>query len=99
MTSPTRKKKLVDEKAVDAMINKGSSKKPVAPPAEPLEPVKFRQLNIRYTEDEGKGIDALRALRPKARGSKKEYGISIQDWIIEALQEKLSRDNEAAGLL
>jgi 3-hydroxyacyl-CoA dehydrogenase len=40
-----------------------------------------------------RGIDTFRAARPRKLGSPK-LGISLRDWIIEAVQEKMERERK-----
>ena len=44
-----------------------------------------------YFDEELAQINELRALRPKPRSGKR-LGVSIHDWIVEAIQEKIERE-------
>lgn len=76
-----------DEKKIEAVINRGSS--PLASAPEPPEQIK--NFNIRVTSGTLRLIDELRAKRPRKPTSPK-LGISTQDWLLEAIQEKIQRE-------
>jgi hypothetical protein len=109
MISPRKKK--ASEAEVEKMISKGAAgKKPKIAPAvlEQLAPAAekpkrnhakpgYKQINIPLLEAEIENINQLRALRPIPRGSTR-LAVSIQNWIVEAVAEKLVRDNEANGI-
>lgn len=80
-------KRGTDEKKISAVINKGGS-----PTKAPVSLTAFKNFNIRILEVELEKINRLRELRPKGRGLKRP-GISLHDWIIEAIQEKLERES------
>lgn len=90
---PPRKPKL-SETEIEAIINRGGA---VAPqPSEPtvIDRDKPKFFNVRLSVGIFQDIDALRAKRPKKPGSPK-LGISTHDWIVEAVLEKLQRDNQS----
>lgn len=92
---PTRtKKEAASEADIEAMINRGGevavSKE--APPAE-VDPNTVRHVNARLTEAIIRQIDTLRAARTRKIGSPK-MGVSLRDWVVEAVMEKLERDTK-----
>jgi hypothetical protein len=82
--SPVRK---TDDKKIDAIINRGSSS--VGSNAAELPQIK--NFNIKITSDVLARIDEVRAMRPRKPASPK-LGISTQDWLLEAIAEKLERE-------
>ena len=89
-----------DEEKVRGFISKGGS-----PAAEPLampepEPDAMpaakqpavKQINVKLLAPEVERINELRERRPRPRSGRK-LGISLHDWIVEAVQEKIERDN------
>jgi hypothetical protein len=77
---------IVDEKKILAVINKGGS--PVSSVEDEHE---IKQINIKLLGKEINAIRELRMRRPKQRGAKR-LAISLHDWIIEAVNEKIARD-------
>ncbi len=69
------------------IINKGGK------PMQELNGKGYKNFNIRIFDDEMARINALRALRPRPRRGVR-LGISLQDWIIEALEEKMQREEK-----
>ena len=70
---------------MEAMINRGGK------PIEESDPETLRHVSARLTDGVIRQIDALRAARPRRMGSPK-LGISLRDWIVEAVLEKLERE-------
>lgn len=85
--SATRGK--LDEKKITAIINRGSSS--VAP--SPTDAVQLKNFNIKITASTLASIDEVRAMRPRKPTSPK-LGISTQDWLLEAIAEKLEREQK-----
>ncbi len=85
--SPTASK--LDEKKIDAIINRGSSSVGTVPQA----PAQLKNFNIKITAGTLASIDEVRAKRPRKPTSPK-LGISTQDWILEAISEKLEREQK-----
>ena len=83
--SPTRSK--LDEKKIDAIINRGSSSVTASPP----DAIQLKNFNIKITASTLADIDEVRAKRPRKPTSPK-LGISTQDWLLEAIAEKLERE-------
>ena len=85
-TLPPKSKK-VSEADIEAVINKGGktvkefSNNNLETP---------KHINIRLTGDLINKINILREKRPKKPGSPKA-GISLHDWIVEAVLEKLNK--------
>ncbi len=79
----------LDEKKIDAIINRGSSSVGASPPT----PAQLKNFNIKITAGTLASIDEVRAKRPRKPTSPK-LGISTQDWILEAISEKLEREQK-----
>jgi hypothetical protein len=79
----------LDEKKIDAIINCGSSSVALSP----ADVVQVKNFNIRITSSTLKNIDEVRAKRPRKPTSPK-LGISTQDWLLEAIAEKLEREQK-----
>ena len=79
----------LDEKRIDAIINRGSTTVGATPPA----PAQLKNFNIKITAGTLASIDEVRAQRPRKPTSPK-LGISTQDWILEAISEKLEREQK-----
>lgn len=84
--SPVR---TVNDKKIDAVINRGSSALGAAPSA----PEQIKHFNIKLTAGTLAAIDAQRANRPR-RSTSPKLGISTQDWLAEAIAEKLAREQK-----
>jgi hypothetical protein len=82
-----------NEKKIRDVIGKGGSttKSAEGPDQEQV----FKNFNIKILDSEIQTINELRERRPKARGQKR-MGISLHDWIIEAVQEKIERERKSA---
>jgi hypothetical protein len=85
---PSTRSKL-NEKKIDAIINRGSSS--VA--SSPTDAVQLKNFNIKIPADTLANIDEVRAKRPRKPTSPK-LGISTQDWLLEAIAEKLEREQK-----
>ena len=75
------------DKKIEAIINRGSSSVTTDSPAAP----RLKNFNIKITADLLARVDAVRAQRPRKPTSPK-LGISTQDWLLEAIEEKLERE-------
>ncbi len=82
------KRKAPTEAEIEAVINKGG--KPTLDDTESDDTAKH--INTRLTKGIIRQIDALRVVRPRKLGSPK-LGVSLHDWIVEAVLEKLERDS------
>ena len=87
-TLPPPRKPAVSEAAIEAVINKGgkTTKETVV-----SDPEKAKHINVRLTGQIISEIDSRRSRRPRKPGSPKP-GISIHDWIVEAVLEKLEKE-------
>lgn len=88
------KRKAPSEADIEAVINKGG--KPTTEATAPTETEGNdapKHVNTRLTIGIIRQIDALREKRPRKPGSPK-LGISLQDWILEAVLEKLDREEK-----
>lgn len=77
-----------DEKKIEAVINRGSTSLVLE-----ATDIKLKNFNIKIPAATLTVIDELRAKRPRKLTSPK-LGISIQDWLIEAIQEKIQREQK-----
>lgn len=79
----------LSEKKISAIINKGGSSTKI----ESIELVdELKNFNIKILNSELKAINALREKMPRPRG--KRLSISLHDWIVAAIQEKIARDSK-----
>lgn len=78
----------VSEKKISDLINKGGGV--IKKDTNDSTPV-FKNFNIKILESELDAINALREKLPKLRG--KRSAISLHDWIVTAIQEKIVRDS------
>lgn len=76
------------EKKIEEIINRGST---TVGQAEPQDQIK--NFNIKIMSSQLTEVDQLRAKRPRKPTSPK-LGISLQDWIIEAIDEKIQREKK-----
>lgn len=81
-----------DEKQIEAVINRGSSSLAATETTD----VKLKNFNIKLPAATLTVIDELRAKRPRKPTSPK-LGISTQDWLLEAIQEKIQREQKKHG--
>ena len=88
LTPPPQRNKKTTEAEIEAVINKGGS-----PVVETNDPDTIRHVSTRLTDGIIRQIDTLRASRPRKLGSPK-MGVSLRDWIVEAVLEKLERDSK-----
>jgi hypothetical protein len=84
---------VVDEKKIQEIINKGGSTTKQAAP-EPLEDEdKLKQTTVSLTGKELNRILAVREKRGKSRTGRK-LKVSLHDWIVEAVLEKLEKEEK-----
>lgn len=77
------------EKKISSIINKGGS----SSKAETREQVdQLKNFNIKILNSELNAINDLREKMPRPRG--KRLSISLHDWIVTAIQEKIARDRK-----
>ena len=96
LSLPPQRSKPATEADIEAIINKGGAvavKVPASEPVQEIDPDTIRHVNTRLTEGIIRQIDALRSRRPRKMGSPK-MGVSLRDWIVEAVLEKLERDSK-----
>lgn len=79
-----------DDKKIETIINRGSS---TVASAETANPAQLKNFNIKLPADTLVQIDEVRAKRPRKPTSPK-LGISTQDWLLEAIAEKLEREQK-----
>lgn len=87
LSPPPRRNKQPTEAEIEAVISKGGAV--AQPTAEPSD--EMRHISARLPDSFIREIDTFRAARPRKMGSPK-LGISLRDWIIEAVQEKMERE-------
>lgn len=78
------------EKKIDQIINRGSS---TVVKAEPSELKQIKNFNIKIMSSQLAEVDQLRAKRPRKPTSPK-LAISLQDWILEAIEEKIQKEKK-----
>ena len=78
---------IADEKKVLNVINQAAQTAKQSKPNDKA----YKNFNIHIFNEEMEEINALRELRPRPRRGTR-LGISIHDWIIEAIQEKIERE-------
>ncbi|MCE6993119.1 hypothetical protein [Dyadobacter sp. CY323] len=83
-------KKVVSEKQIDAIINKGG-KTTVESKEVAADPNSTKSIKLIMTVDEMETIKELRDKRP-AKSRSRKISISVHDWVIEAVQEKIERE-------
>lgn len=76
------------EKKIEEIINRGST---TVGQTEPQNQIK--NFNIKIMSSQLTEVDQLRAKRPRKPTSPK-LGVSLQDWIIEAIEEKIQREKK-----
>lgn len=91
VSPPLQRKSKPTEADIEKVILKGGA---VADHAT-TDPDTIRHVSARLTDGIIRQIDALRSRRPRRIGSPK-MGVSLRDWIVEAVIEKLERDNKKA---
>lgn len=88
--SPPKKK--VSEQQIDAIINKGGKTTVESKEQEQIiDPNSTKSIKLIMTADEMETIKQLRDKRP-ARSRSRKITISVHDWVIEAVQEKIERE-------
>jgi len=82
-------KKIPNEKVIEAIINKGGA--PTKAKAQPEDQGSTKSIKLILTTEEMETIKRLRDKRPAPRGRK--LAMSVHDWVIEAIQEKIERES------
>lgn len=80
------------DQRIDEIINRGST---TVSKAEPQDQIK--NFNIKIMSGQLATVDQLRAQRPRKPTSPK-LAVSLQDWIIEAIEEKIEREKRKYNL-
>ena len=81
---PKRTENKVSEDKIKEIINKGGKPTFVTEPNDVVKGITIKLL--------GSELDKIKELRSKRPSRGKKLGISLHDWIIEAVQEKLNRE-------
>lgn len=89
-TSPPKKQ--VSEQQIEAIINKGG-KTTVESKEKTADPNSTKSIKLIMTVDEMEKIKELRDKRP-AKSRSRKITISVHDWVIEAVQEKIERERK-----
>lgn len=84
-TAPSRK--VASEKHIEAIISKGGKTTVESKTSTDA----TKSIKLVMTAEEMEMIKELRAMRKAPRGRK--IAISVHDWVIEAVQEKIEREN------
>lgn len=101
VSAPPKKKKVVNspektsERKIEEIINRGSST--VVGESFTDEPEAIKHVTVKLVESKLKMIDELRAKRPRKATSPK-LGISQHDWVDEAINEKIKREQKLYNL-
>lgn len=82
------------EKKIDQIINRGSS---TVGKAQLPELEQIKNFNIKIMSSQLAEVDQLRAKRPRKPTSPK-LAISLQDWILEAIEEKIQKEKKKYNL-
>jgi hypothetical protein len=90
---PQRQPEKASDKKIEEIINRGSS---IVSKTE-SEPEKIKNFNIKVMSSQLEQIEQVRAKRPRKPTSPK-LGVSLQDWILEAIEEKLERERKKYGI-
>jgi hypothetical protein len=102
ITPPPRRKGLTDqdpsakaatEQKIEEVISRGSTTVANSPDSETETPT-VKNFNVRIMSDRLKVVNGLRDQRPKNPLSPKP-GISLQDWVLEAIEEKIKREHKS----
>lgn len=81
---PKRTETKASEEKIKDIINKGGKPTLVTETNDVVKGITIKLL--------GSELDKIKELRSKRPSRGKKLGISLHDWIIEAVQEKLNRD-------
>lgn len=90
----TEVKSTVSEKKVQDFINKGGGTSRRAQSASENEVTKSIKLILTETE-----MADIKELRDKRRSPRRKIPISVHDWVIEAIHEKLERERRKYAAL
>lgn len=85
--------KTISEHKIQQFINRGG--KPTGTGEEPTEVGSTKSIKLIMT---GKEMSAIKVLRDKRPSRSRKIPISVHDWVIEAIQEKIEREQKKYGL-
>lgn len=92
---PTLSESIVNTKASERkirdVINRGGSTTEVSR-QNSKEKVVLKGINVKFTVAEIDTIKVLRSMRPVENRNSSKMSVSLHDWIVEAVQEKIKRD-------
>ena len=91
LSPPPRRNKQPTEAEIEAVINRGGAAAKLEATPDTMD--EMRHISARLPESFIREIDTFRAARPRKMGSPK-LGISLRDWIVEAIQEKMDRERK-----
>ncbi|GAB4038332.1 hypothetical protein WBJ53_32345 (plasmid) [Spirosoma sp. SC4-14] len=91
-----RSKKVVPEKKIQEFINKGGKPTEERGGEKVSQSEGMKGLKLNLMDQEINAIKVLRDKRPARRGRK--ITISLHDWVIEAVREKIQREQKKHGL-
>ena len=83
----------IDERQIEKIINKGGS---TMKEANQEATENLHGINVKFTGQELENIKILREKRPK--DPRRKLPISLQAWILEAVKEKIERENKKYSL-
>ncbi|GHB87319.1 hypothetical protein [Persicitalea jodogahamensis] len=84
---------IASERKMEEVINRGSTAVASRLSSEKDQPT-VKNFNVRIMSDRLNVVNSLRDLRPKKPLSPKP-GISLQDWVLEAIEEKIKREQKS----
>lgn len=84
-------KKKISESQIEAIINKGGKATTESAVKDTSSENETKSIKLIMTADEMETIKQLRNKRPAPRSRK--IPISVHDWVIEAIQEKIERES------
>lgn len=90
---PEKQAKTISEHKIQQFINRGG--KPTDRGEEPTEVGDTKSIKLIMT---GKEMSAIKELRDKRPSRSRKIPISVHDWVIEAIQEKIEREQKKYGL-
>lgn len=85
--------KKIPEKKIKEFINRGGSPTSRGEEAVEIGVTKSIKLILKDTE-----MSAIKVLRDKRPSRSRKIPISVHDWVIEAIQEKIEREQKKYGL-
>lgn len=88
--------KITSEKKIRDVINKGGSTTKVSQQNDNSKE-QLKGINVKFTVSEIDAIKTLRDIRPVGKRNAK-ISVSLHDWIVEAVQEKIKRDTRKVNI-